>query len=424
MNMTDFDRLLSETNSALLLGNGFSMNFDSGFSNIHSRLYETHKLLYKTTSYYSEAPNSNLNTKRKKGYENVIQKMKYWRENEFYEIFNQGVNFAQSIACFDGMEEWLILKKCNYATAGGYGVYHDCMEIYQTAKNKGVAAVNIEYWPTLIYMYYVLSNESPDNYILPANNSFTDLICAGEYKQINLYGKSVPVLDTYNNGFNTYYKMLYSLAIFNQGKAIGQVRLDKIEQLNKFAIGHLLEEFKFILTLNYDHIIEENWNNIEVVHLHGAYELNDDMVFYQKMLHDYSGVDVNFSSILIGDFLCNKTHQAITSQKMNKGGSRAFESANELINNAISNHKISNIIIFGMNICNDQDLLRYIMLAYEKECVEKPIITYCYFTIDEKLEFEKQFEKAKSFSQEVNLYCEKIVVHTVATQDILQKYFF
>jgi len=60
MTIDDLSNEITNRQCAFLCGNGFSMNFDSGFSNIHSRLYEVHKSLYKNTKYKVKSRNEVL----------------------------------------------------------------------------------------------------------------------------------------------------------------------------------------------------------------------------------------------------------------------------------------------------------------------------------------------------------------------------
>lgn len=418
------NNLLENDNCAIILGNGFSMNFDTGFGDLHSRLYESHKILVRDTSYYSKSKNANLNKKRKQGYENVLKKMKYIKEKDFYQIFEDGLLFAESIVACNDMEEWLNKVNANFGVASGFGPFFDCTKIVDVGSSKGVGSINIEYWPTLIYLYYVLNINTPSDYTFPVDNSFVQLIKDGEVENIQMYDTPQPILDTHNNGFNTYYKMLYSLAIFNKGKAIGYGELDLVKTLNIKNITDIMDKAKIILSLNYDHIVEKVLNIKNVTHLHGTYSFEDYTVFYQKSSHSFNGRQVNFSTILIGDFLCNKTHFAITASRSKSNIDGKFLLASEVIEKNILEKNISNVIIFGMNICNDQDILRYIMLAFEKAQVENPTITYCYFTCEEKEEFFKQYDQAISFSKEVNEYCKKINIKELSSKEILNLEFY
>ena len=58
------------------------------------------------------------------------------------------------------------------------------------------------------------------------------------------------------NGFTIYYKMLFSTAILSKGKALDVKKLDNIKKINLPILTNFLSNFKLIMTLNYDSILE------------------------------------------------------------------------------------------------------------------------------------------------------------------------
>ncbi len=68
IDLIEFERVLDENKSAFLCGNGFSMNFDSNFSNIFDRLYDAHKELLEHSQYKVNAPKPAFNKKCKDNY--------------------------------------------------------------------------------------------------------------------------------------------------------------------------------------------------------------------------------------------------------------------------------------------------------------------------------------------------------------------
>jgi len=75
MNIDEFNRKIENNNSALLIGNGFSINFDENFGNIFDRLYLAHKdVIYK--SKYHVKSNKRF---RKKCYDNFESIKQYLR---------------------------------------------------------------------------------------------------------------------------------------------------------------------------------------------------------------------------------------------------------------------------------------------------------------------------------------------------------
>ena len=424
MNLSQFKLELENNKNAFLLGNGFSMNFDSSFENIHDRLFETHKDLLRKTSYSVNSPNAILKKKLTTNYKNILKELKYIDENKFESIFEDAIIFAKSIITFPNMEMVLNESKSLRKLTFGISQWDGIKNIYKTGIERGARNVNIEYWTILIYMYYVLKQNQPNGYTFPSNNFFISLLKIGDSPNISI-GTKDPMIETCNNGFNTYYRMLYSLAIFNKGKAISCDNLDKISLLNISKIHTLLAKGDVVLTLNYDHLIEELWSDIYIEHLHGSYRLNCKNYFhYQSLSFTHEDQEVSISDILIGDYFCNKTFLPIVANSSKGTSSSIKESADDKIYRYIKEKRVSHVIIFGMNINNDQDLLRYIMLAFEANQIKNPSITYCYFTDEERKEFSVQYSKVITFGKIVVDYCKNITVNYVKTQEILDEYFF
>ncbi|WP_447411900.1 hypothetical protein, partial [Clostridium perfringens] len=68
------------------------------------------------------------------------------------------------------------------------------------------------------------------------------------------------------NGFTTYYRLLFSIAIFNNGKAISLNNLNKISDINLNKVVKWLGDFESIFTLNYDKIMESIIPNKKIIH--------------------------------------------------------------------------------------------------------------------------------------------------------------
>ena len=81
------------------------------------------------------------------------------------------------------------------------------------------------------------------------------------------------------------------------------------------------------------------------------------------------------------------------------------------------------IVIFGMNINNDQHIIRDVMLGLEEIAEKNPKIIYCYYNELDKIDFEKQYVSAITFSEEVNQKVRKIEVEYIKTEEVLDKYF-
>lgn len=425
MTINDLNNELSSHNYAFLCGNGFSINFDSGFSNIHSRLYENHKQISKCIKYeINSAPN--FKKKLNDNYKSILKELKYISKDDFYKIFDDGIKFAKSIVECKGLEQELRQNGCIDELVFKKSQWTSLVSLYQQGVSHGAAYVNIEYWTILIYFYYAIKKINSKNYEFPSDNSFVFYIKRGNISPIILTTDENIYMSVLFNGFNTYFRILYSLTIYNNGKALSLSNQDRINNLNLENIRTFLNKYKTILSLNYDYIIEELTNK-EVIHLHGQYIPNKkEYVLFQsiRFMKNNSSF-ISFSDILIGDWFVNKTFFHITScQKSRNFNNKRILFIHDAIYDVFYKNHISGILIFGMNIDNDQDIIRYIALAFEKAGVTNPKIIYCYYK-DKKefLEFKEQF-KASIKLGKVTKYAERIKLESINTEDILNDYFY
>ena len=90
-----FEELISAQNTGLIVGNGFSMNFDSCFSNIYGRLKEGSYALSKN-GIFSISPSAKPHTKAviKENYNNVLRYVRTLNQKQLEEIFKDAVAFA------------------------------------------------------------------------------------------------------------------------------------------------------------------------------------------------------------------------------------------------------------------------------------------------------------------------------------------
>ncbi len=56
--------------------------------------------------------------------------------------------------------------------------------------------------------------------------------------------------------------MLFSAAILSNGKTLDVKKLDNIKKINLPILIHFLSNFELIMTLNYDHILENLLKNL------------------------------------------------------------------------------------------------------------------------------------------------------------------
>lgn len=255
----------------------------------------------------------------KDNYKNVCNYVYTYKQKDIGEVFLSGVDFAESI-----IKDEDLIKKLNdmgYIHKLVFGKSElDLVEsIARVGKKRGYKFVNIEYWSILIYMFFAINETDSEEYAFPSNNEFITLIKVGYINKNKIVTETGDIHQfALSNGFNTYYRMLFATAILCNGKAVNFSKLNNLSNLKVDKIKSFLDNFNVLLTLNYDHILE-NMSMRPVQHIHGQYVLNEkEYVYYQSLgvglnLETY----VSFSDILIGDYFTNKTFAGIVNV-MNK----------------------------------------------------------------------------------------------------------
>lgn len=430
INISEMKEIINKNNCAFLCGNGFSMNFDNGFCDIFDRLYDAHKNLVRNSIYKIEATNIYFKKKCLDNYKNVLQYVRNFSRNRLENIFNDGVIFAKSI--IEDKSLITLLKDNNFIDKLEFGTTQlDLVEaIYKSYEDKNFRNVNIEYWSMLIYFYFAIKSIDNTDYAFPKNNTFITLIEVGDKNKSSFIEtgrlKDKIIESTYINGFNTYYRMLFSIAIFSNGKHLNLDNLSNMSNLSIEKIKKFLYEFDSIITLNYDEILEKLLPETKVYHLHGKFVINKEEYFnYQSLGLNYGENEyVSFSDILIGDYFYNKTYRSVVNKlSKDKGVNKKTEYYSDTLKLIIHKGKVNTILIFGMNIQNDQHILRYIMCEFYSAKITNPKIIYCYFTEEQKKEFDETFYKVITFGDELSTYARNINVRYINTEEVLSEYF-
>lgn len=227
-----------------------------------------------------------------------------------------------------------------------------------------------------------------------------------------------------SNGFNTYYRMLFATAILCSGKAVNFSKLSNLSTLKLDKIKSFLDNFKVLLTLNYDHILE-NMSMRPVQHIHGQYVLNEkEYVYYQSLgvglnLETY----VSFSDLLIGDYFTNKTFAGIVNVMNKNSINKRTDNIVRIVGNCMEKDKVEVVVIFGMNIDNDQHIIRDAMLRFSDMRSKNVKIIYCYFTEEDRDTFNEQYESSITFRKDVSYRVKETELLYIRTQDILKEYF-
>lgn len=420
----ELENIVLKQPSAFLCGNGFSINFDNDFTNIYDRLYESHKLLLHSGKYDVKA--NNLFKKIfKDNYKNVCKYVYTFNAKDIEEIFLSGIDFAEII-----IKDEDLIKKLNdmeYIHKLVFGKSElDLVEsIARVGKKRGYKFVNIEYWSILIYMFFAINEIDSEKYAFLSNNEFITLIKVG---YINKNKIIVETDDIYqlvlSNGFNTYYRMLLATAILCNGKAVNFSKLSNLSNLKLDKIRSFLDNYNVLLTLNYDHILE-NISMRPVQHIHGQYVLNEkEYVYYQSLgMGLNSETYVSFSDILIGDYFTNKTFAGIVNVMDKNPINKRTDNIVSIVGNRMKKDKVEVVVIFGMNIDNDQHIIRDVMLRFSDMPSKNVKIIYCYFTEEDRDTFNEQYEASITFRKDVSYRVKETELLYIRTQDILKEYF-
>lgn len=425
---SELETMLNNKNIAFLCGNGFSINFDKSFGNICDRLHIAHKTLIKNCKFKINA-NKLFKGIYNDNYKSVLTYVRNYNENNFDSLFLDGISFAESIIDNKVLIEKMMESGGIHELVFGKSELDLIASIVDVGKIKGYKNVNIEYWTVLIYIYYLITIINCDEYTLPKGNEFITLIRLGDVNTNKLFPQPISevqytTMRTLSNGFNTYYRMLFCIAILDNGKALNLDNLENIHNIDCDKLKNFLNRFAVQMTLNYDHILEEICKK-DIIHMHGEYVKNkEEFVYYQSLgVQMDESTYVSFSDILLGDYFVNKTYALVTYAGNDNPMNKKVKNTSDIMRRVINDYGIDSFFIFGMNIDNDQHILRNMMLELQEKELVKPSIIYCYFTEYDRENFEQQYNRCITFRNDVSERVKNIEVKFIKTQDILTKYF-
>lgn len=193
----------------------------------------------------------------KDNYKNVCKYVYTFKQKDIEEIFLSGIDCAEII-----IKDEDLIKKLNdmgYIHKLVFGKSElDLVEsIARVGKKRGYKFVNIEYWSILIYMFFAINEIDSEKYAFPSNNEFITLIKVGYINKNKIVVETDDIRQfALSNGFNTYYRMLFATAILCNGKAVNFSKLSNLSNLNLEKLRNFLDNYNVLLTLNYDHILE------------------------------------------------------------------------------------------------------------------------------------------------------------------------
>ena len=132
---------------------------------------------------------------------------------------------------------------------------------------------------------------------------------------------------------------------------------------------------------------------------------------------------ISFSDILIGDYFTNKTFAGMINAMNKNPINKKVPSIVKIVGNCMERNEIEVMVIFGMNIDNDQHIIRDVMLRFSDMPSKDVKIVYCYFTEEDRDIFSEQYEASITFRKDVSYRVKQTELLYIKTQDILQAYF-
>lgn len=430
MDLEEFEKLISETNSSILCGNGFSINFDDRLSmnNLGKSLYRAHCTWkaysnYKITSKkdFKDGLKANYNSARK-----VINQIN--SENDLEEFFSCAIIFACQIIENDKVLMWLNDNNFNSNLKFGVSQTDILREIISQAKSKNILCVNYEYWSLIVYFVLALNNAPDDIYSLDRTNIFVDAVLkGGQYsytKEKTELNSSSIISDTVINGVAIYLRFLFSINILIDGSSVNVNELKNWEKLNIKKINELFNKFNYLLTTNYDLLIEKITDRT-VDHLHGKYSKDNHVVFYQT-LNIFLGLNkYDLSTITVGDYFSEKTFFMNVAQLCSgKSPNSSVFYFRKIIEKIIQTQKAETIVLFGLCADNDYHIIRSLQIDMTSGSHKNANIVFCYYDEYAKNGFLEVFEKCITYSSNTNSSVRNnIKLFLIDSNKILNKYF-
>lgn len=428
--LLDFEKLISDTNSSLLCGNGLSINFDNrlSMSSLGKSLYNAH-CTWKAYSNYKIISNIAFRGGLRTNYygaKRIINRIK--NEEDLENFFNCANSFVSQIVEDGNVVNWLNDNGFNSKLVFGVSQMDILNEIISQSKKQGVLCVNYEYWSLVVYFVLALSNAPEDVYKFDSTNIFVESVLAGSQysltkNQIELSGASI-VSDTVINGVAIYLRFLFAINILIDGCGVNVTGFSNWNKLNISKINELLSKFDYLLTTNYD-LILENITGRAVRHLHGQFSEKENVVFYQS-LSVLAGMNkFDLSTVVVGDYFGGKTYFINTAQRCSgKFPNSSVEFYSEILEDIIRKQKTNTFVLFGLCSDNDYHIIRDLQVYMGLENTKNAEIVFCYFDKYAKDGFLDVYEKCITYSSELSDFVRnKIKLSLIDSKEILGKYF-
>ncbi|EXY07354.1 MULTISPECIES: hypothetical protein [Bacillus cereus group] len=423
-----FTELISTHNTGLIIGNGFSMNFDSCFRGIYDSLKEGNNALNKLGE-FTISPTAYLDTRIiiTQNYKNVVKYVRNFNQKQLEKIFEDAVDFAGFITTNSKINNFLEHNRHLNKFKAAPNMLEVTKGIYEIGSKKGFKSVNIENWPTLIWLYHLIENLPEFKKYTQKSNRFIKLLRKGWEKSIMPQGHETNVMyKTRFNGFSIYYRLLMITIIFGNGKAVDINKLEKINDIDQDSIKQWLAGFKELFSLNYDLILEQNTNR-SVTYLHGHFQNKLHGFTYHQSYALKHGNDMFYTNdIILGDYTTTKMldgimhsivlgKQALTQPRVD---------ALEILSYKMRCSEISHIVFFGVHPENDYHILSGLYYHFLNTNVDNPAITYCYYNENEIEDFTNTLYHVVNSIYRDKDFINSISLSFVDSKEIVNKYFY
>lgn len=430
LTLSEIEKLISDTNSSIICGNGFSINFDNRLSmnNLGKSLYRAH-CTWKAHSNYKIISNATFKDGLKINYNGAIKIINRIKsEDDLENFFKCAIAFACQVVEDGNVVKWINENGFNSNLVFGVSQIDILNEIISQAKTKSVLCVNYEYWSLVVYFVLALSNAPDDVYILDKTNIFVDaVLTGGQYsfikQQSKLSGASI-IAETVINGVAIYLRFLFAINILIDGSGVNITEYSNWDRLNISKINELFSKFDHLLTTNYDLLIE-NITSRRVRHLHGEYSKNENVVFYQSMSVLLGMSKIDLSTIIVGDYFGGKTFFINTAQGCaGKFPNSSVQFYSKILEDVIRKQKTKTIVLFGLCADNDYHIIRDLQVYMGLEKTQNAEIVFCYYDEYAKNGFLDVYEKCITYSSELSDFVRNnIKLSLIDSKEILGKYF-
>lgn len=430
LTLSEFEKLISDTNSSILCGNGLSINFDNRLSmnNLGKSLYNAH-CTWKAHSNYKIISNAAFKDGLKTNYsgaKKVINRIK--SEEDLENFFKCAILFANQIIEDGNVVKWLNNNGFDSTLVFGVSQIDILHEIISQAKTKSVLCVNYEYWSLVVYFVLALDNAPDDVYVLDKTNIFVDAVLAGgQYaftkQQLKLSGASI-IAETVINGIAIYLRFLFAINILINGSGVNVTEFSNWDKLNIQKIDELFSKFEHLLTTNYDLLIE-NITGRTVRHLHGEYSKNKNVVFYQSMSVLLGMCKFDLSTVILGEYFGGKTFFMNTAQGCaGKFPNYSVQFYSKILEDIIRKQKTKTFVLFGLCADNDYHIIRDLQVYMGLDKVQNAEIVFCYYDECAKNGFLDVYKKCITYSSELSDFVRNnIKLSLIDSKEILGKYF-